>query len=138
MTDVKRSKKRMTKQRKIILEVLKNTTCHPTADWVYDQVREELPNISLGTVYRNLKVLKEMGEIMELDYGSTYSRFDGNPKNHYHFVCNNCERVYDIDMPVKNDLTDIANDHTDHLIEYHRLEFYGMCSKCNSNNIKYE
>ncbi len=80
MIEAKKRKKRMTKQRKIILDVLKNTTSHPTADWIYDQVREVLPNISLGTVYRNLKVLKEMGEIMELDFGSTYSRFDGNPK----------------------------------------------------------
>ncbi len=123
-------KKRMTKQRKIILDVLKNTKIHPTADWVYDQVREELPNISLGTVYRNLKVLKEMGEIMELDFGSTYSRFDGIPENHYHFVCNHCERVYDIDMPVDETLLERAEKRAEHQIDEHRLEFYGTCSEC--------
>ncbi len=131
MSELKRGKKkRMTKQRKIILDVLKNTKIHPTADWVYDQVREVLPNISLGTVYRNLKVLKEMGEIMELDFGSTYSRFDGNPENHYHFVCNDCERVYDVEMPTNETLVQKANNVTDHDVEEHRLEFYGMCREC--------
>ncbi|WP_331446123.1 transcriptional repressor [Natranaerobius thermophilus] len=126
MSDVKKGKKkRMTKQRKIILNVLKNTKSHPTADWVYDQVREVLPNISLGTVYRNLKVLKEMGEIMELDFGSTYSRFDGNPHNHYHFVCNDCERVYDIDMPTDESLLAKADEVSEHQVQEHRLEFYG-------------
>ena len=123
-------RKRMTKQRKVILEVLKNTKSHPTADWIYDQVREELPNISLGTVYRNLKVLKEMGEIMELDYGSTYSRFDGNPENHYHFVCNSCDRVVDIDMPFHDSLNSRAEENNPVKVTYHRLEFYGLCENC--------
>ncbi len=130
MANAKKGKKRMTKQRKIILNVLKNTKTHPTADWVYDQVREVLPNISLGTVYRNLKVLKEMGEIRELDYGSTYSRFDGNPENHYHFVCNHCDRVYDLDLPVEENLLNKAQEQSSHKIEEHRLEFYGACDHC--------
>ncbi|UMZ74501.1 Fur family transcriptional regulator [Natranaerofaba carboxydovora] len=123
-------KKRMTKQRKVILEVLKNTKCHPTADWIYDQVRQKLPNISLGTVYRNLKVLKEMGEIMELDYGSTYSRFDGNPENHYHFVCNSCDEVIDLDLPVEDNLNERAQEKNNIKVVNHRLEFYGFCEKC--------
>ncbi len=123
-------KKRMTRQRKIILEILKNTKIHPTADWIYDQVRQELPNISLGTVYRNLKVLKEMGEIRELDYGSTYSRFDGKPENHYHFVCNSCDKVIDIDLPVDYSLEEKVQEQNGFKIEEHRLEFYGSCNDC--------
>ena len=73
---------RMTKQRKLILDVLRSTKSHPTADWIYEKVRQEIPNISLGTIYRNLNILRDMGEIMELDYGSKYSRFDGNAENH--------------------------------------------------------
>ncbi len=125
-----KGKKRMTKQRKVILEVLKSTNTHPTADWIYDQVREKLPNISLGTVYRNLKVLKEVGEIRELDYGSTYSRFDGSPHNHYHFVCNRCERVIDLDLPVDNALNKKAEENNKVKVENHRLEFYGYCIEC--------
>ena len=123
-------KKRMTKQRRVILGVLKNTRIHPTADWIYDQVRKQLPNISLGTVYRNLKVLKEMGEVMELDYGSTYSRFDGTPYNHYHFVCNNCGRVMDVDMPVQEGLNKQVEEINPVKVETHRLEFYGLCKDC--------
>ncbi len=127
---VSKSKRRMTKQRKKILEVLRSTTSHPTADWIYEQVKKDIPNISLGTVYRNLKVLKEMGEIMELCYGSSYSRFDGNPVNHYHFTCLECGRVMDVDVDIAEKLNKEAADAVDGEIEYHRTEFFGYCDKC--------
>lgn len=123
-------KTRMTKQRKAILKILKNTDIHPTADWIYEQVKKEIPNISLGTVYRNLNVLNEMGKIMILDYGSTYSRYDGNPKNHYHFKCEKCGRVFDLDQKVFNDLNEKMEMNSPHKVDYHRLEFYGICEKC--------
>jgi Fe2+ or Zn2+ uptake regulation protein len=88
---------RKTRQRDLILKTLRGTKSHPTADWIYEKVKKEIPNISLGTVYRNLSTLKEMGEILELNYGSKYSRFDGNPQNHYHFVCTECGRVFDVE-----------------------------------------
>ena len=128
------SKKRMTKQRKKILDVLKDTDIHPTADWIYEQVKEDIPNISLGTIYRNLNVLSEMGEIMVLDYGSSYSRYDGNPKNHYHFKCLNCENIFDIDenidINIAKKLNKKINNNTPHNVSYHRLEFYGTCPNC--------
>lgn len=68
--DMKKGFIRKTKQRDLILKTLRNTTCHPTADWIYEQVKKEMPNISLGTVYRNLSMLKDLGEIIELNYGS--------------------------------------------------------------------
>lgn len=122
--------RRMTKQKKIILEILRSTTSHPTADWIYAQARKVLPDISLGTVYRNLNVLKEDGEIMELNYGSTYSRYDGNPQNHYHFVCLSCGRVSDVDMPVLAELEKRAEKAGAGEVFYHRLEFYGLCPDC--------
>lgn len=126
------SEKRMTKQRKTILEVLKNTDIHPTADWIYEQVKKEIPNISLGTVYRNLNVLEEMGEIMVLDYGSTYSRYDGTPDNHYHFKCEQCGQVFDLEMDILDNLNDRVEQETEFKIDYHRLEFYGLCPECRS------
>ncbi|MFW6381039.1 MAG: Fur family transcriptional regulator [Bacillota bacterium] len=126
------SEKRMTKQRKTILEVLKNTDIHPTADWIYEQVKKEIPNISLGTVYRNLNVLEEMGEIMVLDYGSTYSRYDGTPYNHYHFKCEQCGQVFDLEMDILDNLNDRVEQETEFKIDYHRLEFYGLCPECRS------
>lgn len=121
---------RMTKQRKTILKVLKNTDCHPTADWIYEKVQKEIPNISLGTVYRNLNFLAQQDEILVLDYGSSYSRYDGNPQNHYHFHCNNCEQVYDIQVDFEKNLNNIAEENTDFDIQGHRLEYYGICHEC--------
>ncbi|MFW6279097.1 MAG: Fur family transcriptional regulator [Bacillota bacterium] len=128
------TKKRMTKQRKKILEVLKSTTCHPTADWIYEQVKKDIPNISLGTVYRNLNVLAEMDEIMVLEYGSNYSRFDGNPEEHYHFHCEQCNSVHDIDIDLNEKLNKKINDNTEFKAFDHRLEFYGICPECQNQN----
>ncbi|MGM0502894.1 MAG: Fur family transcriptional regulator [Bacillota bacterium] len=124
------TKRRMTKQRKKILEVLKSTDCHPTADWIYEQVKEDIPNISLGTVYRNLNVLEEMGKIMELNYGSEHSRFDGTPENHYHFRCLECGKVFDLDIDVKEKMDQIVEEQIDGAVNHHRTEFFGYCSEC--------
>jgi Fe2+ or Zn2+ uptake regulation protein len=125
---------RMTKQRHKILQVIKNTDYHPTADWIYQQVRKEMPNISLGTVYRNLGILKEKGEIIELNYGSSHSRYDGNPNPHYHFGCTECQRVFDISIPVKQQLIDEVMNREGHLVTEQRIEFYGVCRECRVNN----
>lgn len=127
---------RMTKQRKVILDILRNTKSHPTADWVYEKVKQKIPNISLGTVYRNLNILNDMGEIMELKYGSGYSRFDGNPENHYHFVCEDCGRVFDLDKQVNKEMEKRIEEKTGYSVKYHRLEFYGICSECKEEQVK--
>ncbi|MDW7675552.1 MAG: transcriptional repressor [Bacillota bacterium] len=121
---------RMTRQKKLILDILKGTTSHPTADWIYEQARKEMTDISLGTVYRNLKVLVENGEVMELNYGSTFRRFDGNPHNHYHFTCEKCNNVYDIDLPLLNELGKKVEETMVGAVSHHRLEFYGICTSC--------
>lgn len=125
---------RKTKQREVILNVLRSTKSHPTADWVYQEVRKEMPNVSLGTIYRNLKTLTEMGEALELSYGSTYSRFDGNPANHYHFVCSECGNVFDVDLPVISDLENRVSEQMGAEVSEHRLEFYGTCQQCLTGN----
>lgn len=125
-----KSVKRMTKQRKTILEILRNTTCHPTADWVYEQAKKAIPEISLGTIYRNLQVLIKDQEIQELKYGSSFSRFDGNARHHYHFVCRCCGQVMDLNMPVLSKLNQEAAYAVKGTVEDHRLEFYGICDRC--------
>ncbi|HHV54315.1 MAG TPA: transcriptional repressor [Firmicutes bacterium] len=122
---------RSTRQRRVILEVLRGTNSHPTADWIYQKVRDRLPNISLGTIYRNLKTLAENGEVQELNFGSTFSRFDGNPEPHYHFYCQRCGRLFDLfEIPVDHDLTARAGNATGWKVLGHRLEFYGLCGEC--------
>ena len=121
---------RLTRQRREILKVLKSTTSHPTADWIYDQVRRVLPNISLGTVYRTLGVLRDQGMIMELDYGRSGSRFDGAPRNHYHIVCVTCGKVEDLSVPVKGYMEEEMSDVSGYEVMEHRLEFRGICPLC--------
>ena len=123
---------RKSKQKEAILRVLKGTTSHPSADWVYEQVRREIPNISLGTVYRNLKLLKQEGEILELDLASTLSRFDGNSQDHYHFRCEKCGRVFDVDEPVDKEIDYRVAQKTGFKVSHHRLEFRGLCKDCQS------
>ncbi len=121
---------RMTEQRRLILEVLRSTNCHPTADWIYERVREKLPSISLGTVYRNLRSLVDMGEILQLSYGSGQDRYDGNAEEHYHFRCSKCGSVTDVDMPYQTQLDKRAADACCGTIKGHRLEFVGLCYDC--------
>lgn len=123
-------KRRRTRQRTLILKTLRSTRFHPTADWIYQQVRQEIPDISLGTVYRNLRLLKEMGEIQELDWGSTYSRYDGNPRQHYHFTCTECGRVMDVDLEQQEFLNRLVEERHGWQVTGHRLEFRGLCCDC--------
>ena len=122
--------KRKSKQREAIIRVLKDTKSHPAADWIYEQVKKEIPNISLGTVYRNLKAMKEEGQILELDLAGDLGRFDGNAQNHYHFRCNHCGRVFDIDEPIDRTLDQRVEIKTGYRISSHRLEFRGLCNDC--------
>ncbi len=131
---MKKSKHRMTKQRMEILNVLRSTDTHPTADWIYEKVRKKISNISLGTVYRNLSLLANMGEIMILDYGSSFSRYDGNPVNHYHFACRECGNVFDINIPINKELNKEISEKTPFEVTSHRTEFYGLCPDCQSRN----
>ena len=121
---------RRTRQKDAILSVLRSTTSHPTADWIYEQVRHEIPNISLGTVYRNLRLLKQEGEILELDLAGSLSRFDANTTDHYHFRCELCGRVFDLDEPVDSRMNETVARKTGFTVTQHRLEFRGLCLDC--------
>jgi len=87
---------RMTVQRKVILDQLRLHRDHPGAETIYSEVRQRLPRISLGTVYRNLDVLTASGDIQRLDTGKDHAQYDPIPENHPHFVCNACGAVSDL------------------------------------------
>ena len=123
-------RRRETRQREVILNVLRSADSHPTADWVYDEVRKAIPNISKGTVYRNLKILREKGEISELNLSGTVSRYEGRQENHYHFRCDKCGRIFDLDEPVNNELDERVAKRTGFKVSYHQLEFRGLCKDC--------
>ena len=86
------------RQRESIKEFLMTRTDHPTADTVYHQLRKIYPNISLGTVYRNLALLADIGEIQKICTGDGADRFDGQVRPHYHVICTRCHQVMDLDL----------------------------------------
>jgi Fur family ferric uptake transcriptional regulator len=125
---------RMTCQRQIILEELRKVKTHPTADEVYQMVRQRLPRISLGTVYRNLEILSKSGMVLKLELGGSQRRFDGAVQSHYHVRCSRCGCVQDVVMQPVRDLEDKLRGQCDFEIVGHRLEFIGVCPACRSQN----
>ena len=118
------------RQREAIKNYLMSTKEHPTAEMVYEAIREVCPNISLGTVYRNLSLLADLGEIQKISTENGPDRFDGNPKPHYHFFCTNCNSVLDLKMKNIDLINVIAAEEFSGFIEGHITRFYGLCPEC--------
>ena len=118
------------KQRAVILDFMKDRTDHPTADMVYTNVRKTLPNISLGTVYRNLVLLTELGEIKKVQVGDGVDHFDPVVDDHDHFLCTECGRVYD--LPVRETLNarHYAGSEFKGEITGYTLMLRGVCEHC--------
>lgn len=121
------------RQRECIKNFLVTRYDHPTAETVYLNIKESFPNISLGTVYRNLNLLAEIGEIQKLSTGIGPDRFDGNPSPHYHFICNKCGSVLDLDVNGLEHINILAGQNFDGEIEGHITYFYGKCPDCKAS-----
>lgn len=118
------------RQRESIKANLRNRTDHPTADMVYDDIRKLYPNISLGTVYRNLGLLSDLGEVTRIAMLNGADRYDGNTQPHSHFVCRKCGRVYDLPSDIPEEIMETVQKDTGHRIEECSLMFYGTCEDC--------
>lgn len=123
------------KQRDMIKEFLMTRKDHPTADIVYMNVRKQNPNISLGTVYRNLTLLADTGEILRLRVGDGVDHFDADTSPHYHFICSECGSVIDLEMDDIGSITEVAAAHFKGRIAGHVTYFHGICEKCMESNI---
>ncbi|MEI6633964.1 MAG: transcriptional repressor [Chlamydiota bacterium] len=123
-------KLRITRQRQLILEELRKVVTHPTADELYRMVRERIPRVSLGTVYRNLETLSGRGVILKLELAGTQRRYDATTANHYHIRCNKCGCVEDLSMKAFDNIEGEARGATQFTITGHKLEFEGMCPRC--------
>ncbi|MFC4077732.1 peroxide-responsive transcriptional repressor PerR [Salinithrix halophila] len=121
---------RMTPQRYAILEFLQTSMSHPTADEIYKALEGKFPNMSVATVYNNLRVFKEAGLVRELTYGDASSRFDANMHDHYHIICRTCGKIVDFDYPTLRDVEKEAAQKTGFMVENHRMEVYGICKNC--------
>ena len=124
------SKTKRSRQREAILRVLQSTESHPTADWIYDTVRQQIPNISLGTVYRNLAKLTQSGDILRLDVGDGMDHYDATTTPHYHLFCRKCGHLQDLTMDYQTHLDTEAAHSFNGDIHGHALVFYGTCQNC--------
>lgn len=127
---LKEARVRITPQRQAILEYLILRDLHPTADEIYQDLATHFPNMSVATVYNNLRLLTKMGFVKEMKFGDSSSRFDFASTEHYHAICSNCGRVEDIYYPGLDAVEDVAADLTGFKVESHRLEVYGLCPEC--------
>ena len=122
---------RMTPQRHAILAYLLETMTHPTADEIYKALEGKFPNMSVATIYNNLRVFKEAGLVRELTYGDASSRFDANVhEEHYHAICSECGTIRDFHFPYLGDVERAAEQNAGFRVTGHRMEVYGVCDDC--------
>ena len=119
------------KKREVILDKVLGTKCHPSADWIYESLKQDYPDLSLATVYRNLKLFKAEGRIGSLIGITGQERFDGNTEPHGHFVCRKCSMI--VDIPLSEYRADdfvCPKEIEDAKIERFEVSLYGVCMIC--------
>ena len=121
------------RQRESIKNFLCSSEDHPTADMIYTNIRKEFPNISLGTVYRNLSLLVELGEIKKITTDGA-DRFDARVTPHSHFICRRCGCLLDMTVSLENPVEQVNSQWNYGDVEECRMEFYGTCNQCKNNS----
>ena len=120
--------KRYSRQRELIYEALRQTEQHPTAEMIYQWLKPANPSLSLGTVYRNLNLLADEGEIRRMAF--PVERYDAKTMPHPHFCCDQCGAVYDLHLPYDAELDRQALLASGHDVTGHEVVFHGICTKC--------
>jgi Fur family transcriptional regulator, peroxide stress response regulator len=122
---------RITPQRLAILRMLVESHGHPSVEDIFDKVKVSFPTTSLATVYKTIAVMKELGEVLELEFSAGHNRYDGNkPYSHPHLICVKCKRIVDPQLSSLTDLTQELVSDSGYTILSHRLDFYGICPEC--------
>jgi len=122
---------RNTRQLEMVWQAVKDDKSHPTADQVYERVRRKLPNISLGTVYRNLQKLVALKKLQVLMLGRS-QHFDPLVQRHQHFICEVCDHVYDVIVEGQREIRPAKLPEEGFTVTSHHLAFYGTCKGCSS------
>lgn len=126
---------RYSKKREAILAVIQGTSSHPSAEWIYQQLRPKHPDLSLGTVYRNLAFFQENGQVQSVGVVQGQERFDAIVTPHSHFICNCCGTVLDLpDIHPEADLERAVSTQYEFAVERCELTFYGLCPSCSQQN----
>jgi Fur family peroxide stress response transcriptional regulator len=122
---------KLTPQRLAVIKILARSEGHPSVEKIYDQLQDDFPTMSLATVYRNVMLIKSLGEILELGFADGSNRYDGNkPYPHPHVICIQCRKIIDPDLDSLTDMTKEVADETGFEILTHRLDFFGICYDC--------
>ena len=125
----------ITSKRRKLLEVLLASENHPTVGEIHEGVRRYYPGTSLATIYNTIELLKETGQVLEIEFSSAANRYDGRiPQSHPHLICVNCERVEDLDSVELDDPIDSISEATGYQIIRRRTDYYGICPQCQSEN----
>jgi len=124
------------RQREAIKDFLATRKDHPSADTIYLHLRRDFPNISLGTIYRNLTLLANLGEISRISVGESMDHFDFDTSVHYHFICGDCSDVIDLEIENPLLLDNIKPPNFDGTITGHCTYFFGQCAICKANENK--
>ena len=122
---------RLTPQRLAMLRIIAKSEGHPSAEQIYDQIKTDFSTTSLATIYKTLSLLKDMDEVLELNFAGMGSRYDGNkPYPHPHVICTKCGQILDTEFPAMAELTKEMAQQTGYEITHHQLIFFGLCPKC--------
>jgi Fur family transcriptional regulator, peroxide stress response regulator len=122
--------RKSSKKKEAILQVVRSSPNHPSAESIYQQLKKEIPELGLATVYRNLRLLKENGQICELHGGNGTARYDGNTISHNHFYCDKCGKILDLSEPLDQLLENQINSHTGLKVTRRHIELGGLCPDC--------
>jgi Fur family transcriptional regulator, peroxide stress response regulator len=122
---------KITPQRLAIVDILANSESHPSVENIHAQIKKDFPTMSLATVYRNIVLIKSLGEVLELGFPDGSNRYDGNkPYPHPHVICIKCKKIVDPDLDSLDSMKKEVALETDFKILNHRLDFFGICSNC--------
>lgn len=113
-----------------ILKVIRDTDSHPTAEWIYLKLKDEIPELSLATVYRNLEQLASCGKVIKLEGDGKTARFDACTKGHYHLSCESCGRIFDLPIEYDDSLASKMAEETDFSVTGYTISFRGICPDC--------
>lgn len=130
------TKRNFSAKREAIYKTISSTNIHPTAEWVYEQLKPQIPDLSLGTVYRNLAVFKETGLVKSVGIFNGQERFDWDTSQHSHFVCTCCFKIADVPKGrnfIDANLYRYVENKCNAKIQSHSITFYGLCDECVQN-----
>lgn len=130
---LKEHNQKLTPQRLAIARILAESDGHPSVEMIYECLQKDFPTMSLATVYRNVLMIKSLGEVLELGFPDGSNRYDGNkPWPHPHVICVSCRKITDPDLTSLKDMSQEIAQETGYHIHAHRLDFFGLCPDCKS------